>query len=494
MKMGQSLQLRLGQHLSMTPQLQQAIRMLQLSTLELQQEIQEALDSNLMLEVEEDFDQTPSEEPPSFRNESAEEEKKPIADSEKELNSNNDSLPDELPVDTDWDSIYDSSAPPSSGTRTNTDQNTDFLQYTSIEETLADHLMWQLNLSGFNAKELLIGESIVDGINTDGYFKAEISEITAILETQGITEADVEKVLLQIQQDFDPTGVAARDLRECLTIQLTQLPLDIPFRSFSLDLLQHHFAALGRQDQDAIKKALKCNDQELSGITSLIRSLNPRPGTLIASSQPEYITPDVFVIKHKNGWRVELNADITPKVRVNQEYARLIRRADNSDDNQTLKNHLQEARWFIKSVTSRNETLLRVATKIVEFQRAYFDYGEEAMKPLVLRDVAEALELHESTVSRITTRKYMHTPRGTLEFKFFFSSHVGTATGGECSATAIRALIKKLVAGEAARKPLSDNKISLLLMKQGINVARRTVAKYRESMAIAPSNERKRLA
>jgi RNA polymerase sigma-54 factor len=238
---------------------------------------------------------------------------------------------------------------------------------------------------------------------------------------------------------------------------------------------------------------LKIDDEELVQIMQLIRSLNPRPGTMIAQSEPEYVIPDVFVSKRHGRWVVELNAETTPKLRVNNDYASLIRRADQSDDNTFLKNHLQEARWFIKSLQSRNETILRVASKIVEYQRGFFEHGEEAMKPLVLRDIAEALEMHESTISRVTTQKYMHTPRGTLEFKYFFSSHVSTSAGGECSSTAIRALIKKLIAAEKPNKPLSDNKIATLLSEQGIEVARRTVAKYRESMGIPPSNERKRL-
>jgi RNA polymerase sigma-54 factor len=242
-----------------------------------------------------------------------------------------------------------------------------------------------------------------------------------------------------------------------------------------------------------LKRRLKLSDNDLQEIIHLLRSLHPRPGVLVAEAESQYIIPDVFVSKRNDSWYVELNPEATPRLRVNPDYAKLIRRADQSEDNSCLKNHMQEARWFIKSLTSRNETVLRVASKIVELQRGFFEHGEEAMKPLVLRDVAEALEMHESTVSRVTTQKYMYTPRGTLEFKYFFSSHVSTSSGGECSATAIRALIKKLVAAEKQVKPLSDNKIAQILAEQGIKVARRTVAKYRESMGIPPSNERKRL-
>ena len=284
-----------------------------------------------------------------------------------------------------------------------------------------------------------------------------------------------------------------RQPQECLLIQLGQLPEATPLLSQATALCRDHFNLLANQDQVQIKRRLKVDDGQLSEIMQLIRSLNPRPGTLIAQSEPEYVIPDIFVSKRNGRWTVELNIEATPKLRVNSDYASLIRRADQSEDNTFLKNHLQEARWFIKSLMSRNETILRVASKIVEYQRGFFEHGEEAMKPLVLRDIAEALEMHESTISRVTTQKYMHTPRGTLEFKYFFSSHVSTSAGGECSSTAIRALIKKLIAAEKPNKPLSDNKIATILSEQGIEVARRTVAKYRESMGIPPSNERKRL-
>ena len=472
----------------MTPQLQQAIRLLQLSTLELKQEIQEALDTNLMLELEEDNEQRDGGERQEELQREAQQE------SEKELDSTIETMPDELPVDADWDSVYENIAPPVSGTPSNDDQDNDFLQYTSSAPSLHEHLTWQLNMAPFTDLERLIGEAIIDAIGEQGYFESAIGDIAAILEDEGVTEEDVARVLTRIQQDFEPTGVAARDLRECLMLQLSQLPEDTPFRTPALRMLDKHFDVLGRRDQARLKQVLRCDDEQLREITALIRTLNPRPGTSVAERETQYVVPDVFVSKRQGVWRVELNQDVAPKLRVNSEYAGLVKRADNSADNQTLKNHLQEARWFIKSVMSRNETLLRVATKIVEFQRAYFEYGDEAMKPLVLRDVAEELELHESTVSRVTTRKYMRTPRGTLEFKYFFSSHVSTDAGGECSATAIRALIRKLVAAEDPSKPLSDSKLSEILKEQGINVARRTVAKYREAMAIAPSNERKRLA
>ncbi|MCB1802758.1 MAG: RNA polymerase factor sigma-54, partial [Gammaproteobacteria bacterium] len=411
---------------------------------------------------------------------------------EREISIESESMPDELPVDTVWDDIYDSVTPVSSAP-VGGDDGHDFLSQQSSGESLQDHLVWQMQLTPFSPGDQAIAEAIIDSIDEDGYLKASLEDILASVDDPEIELDEVEAVLHRVQA-FDPAGVAARDLRECLLIQLRQLSDEFEWRDAALNLVDEHFDALAQQDEMQMRRRLKLDSDELMAVIGLIRSLNPRPGTSVAQQAPSYIEPDVFVYKHRNQWRVELNADAAPRLRVNAEYAGMIRRADNSADNVTMKNHLQEARWFIKSLQSRNDTLLRVASQIVDFQRNFFEYGEEAMKPLVLRDVAEVLEMHESTISRVTTQKYMHTPRGTFEFKYFFSSHVNTASGGEASATAIRALIKKLIGAEKPNKPLSDNKIAAILADQGINVARRTVAKYRESMAIPPSNERKRLA
>ena len=481
--MKQTLQLRLGQHLTMTPQLQQAIRLLQLSTLDLKQEIQEALENNPMLDAEEEISIQPG---------SADENtEKPVDKGEQEINAESSDMPDELPVDSEWTDTYDSYTPPNT-TNQRDNRESDYLAQSSSAQTLHDHLDWQMNLIPFSATDQAIATALIDAVSDEGYLVSPIEEILAGLAMPEVELDEVEAVLHRIQS-FDPPGIAARDPQECLLIQLHQLPEDTKHLQQATQLCDKYFSLLAARDQNQIKRKLKVNDEELSEINKLICSLNPHPGNLIASSEPQYVVPDVFVSRRKGEWHVDLNPESTPKLRVNSNYAKLIRRADQSDDNTYLKNHLQEARWFIKSLLSRNDTLLRVATKIVEFQQGFFDYGEEAMKPMVLRDVAEALEMHESTISRVTTQKYMHTPRGTLEFKYFFSSHVSTAAGGECSATAIRALIKKLIAAEKPNKPLSDNKIATILSEQGIEVARRTVAKYRESMGIPPSNERKRL-
>jgi len=484
--MKQTIQLRLGQQLTMTPQLQQAIKLLQLSTLDLQQEIQEALESNLMLENAEDADVSQE------RDESDERRRTADAQVDNELHPEQATMPQELPVDSSWSDTYDSYAP-SSGH--GSDSNTEFdpLAQQSRPQTLHDHLAWQLNLAKLAPRDRAVAEALIDAIDANGYLRVEPEELLESLGDGELELDEIEAVLHRVQS-FDPAGIGARSPQECILLQLRQLPPEQASRDDAILICAQHFDALSRNDLDELRRHTKLQPDALRQALILVRSMHPRPGTLVADIQPEYIVPDVLVRKQSGAWTVELNPETTPRLRVNAGYAKLIRRADDAPDNSCMKTHLQEARWFIKSLASRNDTVLRVATKIVELQQDFFNYGEEAMKPLVLRDVADSLELHESTVSRVTTQKYMHTPRGTLEFKYFFSSHVNTAAGGECSSTAIRAFIRKLVAAEIPSKPLSDNKIAGILTEQGINVARRTVAKYREAMGIPPSNERKRLA
>ncbi len=493
--MKQSIQLRLGQQLTMTPQLQQAIKLLQLSTLELQKEIQEALDTNFMLEEGDEAERPDGADSPTGENLQPDAaEPRSVTqqqDVDREVQAESNEMPDELPVDTEWTDVYDSYLPATS----HGDDGSDFDPFAqqSRPQTLHDHLAWQLNLSRLTERDNAIAQAVIDSVDADGYLRIDIDELLATVDDPDVSADEIAAVMHRVQA-LDPPGVGARDLRECLLIQLRQLPEVTPARDAAIAVCTDGFEHLPRKDVVALCRLLKRPEEEILGALDLIRHLNPRPGSLIAETPAEYVVPDVFVRRGDGVWRVELNPETAPKLRVNADYARLIRRADQSADGVALKSHLQEARWFIKSLVSRNDTVLRVASKIVEMQQEFFEHGDEAMKPMVLRDVADALELHESTISRVTTQKYMHTPRGTLEFKYFFSSHVNTATGGECSSTAIRALIKKLIAGESARKPLSDSKIASELAGQGINVARRTVAKYREAMAIPPSNERKRLA
>ncbi|MEE4380041.1 MAG: RNA polymerase factor sigma-54 [Candidatus Competibacteraceae bacterium] len=488
--MRQSLQLRLGQQLTMTPQLQQAIRLLQLSSLDLQTEIQQVLDSNLMLErADESQEYAPTTDSPS-----AEDNGDANAEPEREAaSSDTDSAAaEEIPVDSTWDDNEDFYDGSTSFSRDDDDNRDPFEHRTAGAESLRDYLLWQMRLTPFSDSDTAIALAIIDAVDDAGYLSLSLEDIH-----QGFNDdielSEVEAVLHRIQR-FDPPGVAARNPAECLLLQLEQLPRTTPFIGKAQDLVKNHLELLAGRDFNPLMRRLKVAKEELQEIIALIQTLNPHPGTQISSAEPQYVAPDVFVYRHKNGWRVELNPESTPKLRINRQYSQLVRRADNSNDNLYLKNHLQEARWFLKSLRNRNETLLKVAICIVERQRDFFEHGEEHMRPLVLRDIAETMGMHESTISRVTTQKYMHTPRGIYEFKYFFSSHVGTNDGGECSSIAIRAMIKKLIAAENPRKPLSDHKIAESLSSEGgIKVARRTVAKYREVMSIPSSTDRKRL-
>ncbi|WP_273149867.1 RNA polymerase factor sigma-54 [Methylophaga thiooxydans] len=479
-----SLQLRVGQSLSMTPQLQQAIRLLQLSSLELQAEIQEALESNPLLEVEEDYDYDGAPE-------SSDEDQASRDISQLE----NQDIPEDLPVDTKWEDMYDHQPASTSSSQSMIDGDMERENQDESGDSLQQHLLWQMRLTHFTEIEEAIAATIIDSVEDDGYLKTTLEDIQQSLgeEFAEIELDEIETVLHRIQH-FDPVGVAARDLRECLLIQLRVLEVTgLPHIELLKELIDKHLDTLAKRDYAQIKRALKVSDEELTELVRSIQLLNPRPGSQIQTNNTEYIVPDVYARKYKGRWSLSLNPDNAPRIHIAEHYAQLINRADNSSENTYLKNNLQEARWFLKSLQSRNETLLKVTEAIIERQKDFLDHGEEAMKPLVLADIAEVVEMHESTISRVTTRKYLHTPRGIFELKYFFSSHVSTDAGGECSATAIRAIIKKLVAAENPRKPLSDSKIADILGDQGINVARRTIAKYRETLAIAPSNERKRL-
>lgn len=504
--MKQSLQLKLGQQLTMTPQLQQAIRLLQLSTLDLQNEIQEALESNPMLDVTEDdaggAGSGDNGEAPEYVNSAKEPQPK---DEDKSSNSREDSedpqadsewsndIPTDLAVDTSWDDVYQS-APSGTGLSRPESDDMDFESRRGNSESLQDYLMWQLNLTPFSDLDRSVADAIIDAVGPSGMLMQTMDEIwqAAQIEFPELELDEVMAVLHRVQQ-FDPPGIASQNVSDCLLIQLRQLPNTLPAYEVAVNLVKHYLPLLGSRDFKQLMRKLKVKENELQDAIRIIQSLNPRPGEHIGEDNTEYVVPDVFVKKESNRWTVQLNPDIAPRLRINPDYASLVKRADSSNDNTFLRDNLQEARWFIKSLQSRNETLLKVATCIVERQQAFLDHGPEAMKPMVLHDVAEMVEMHESTISRVTTQKFMHTPQGIFELKYFFSSHVSTESGGECSSTAIRAIIKKLVASENPRKPLSDSKITGLLEEQGINVARRTIAKYRESLGIAPSNERKRL-
>jgi len=522
MAMKPSLTLRMSQQLRMTPQLQQAIRLLQLSTIDLQQEIQEALESNLMLEEvapEDDrIEEIDTPEPAkgddeefadpvmgSAETESADDAEEPVIPTDPEIDGDpvpdtseeitSETMLDDLPVDTVWEDVWDeqpSYAPALTATPDDDENYLDSRSYEAI--SIQDHLLDQLNLINQSDNDQLIAFTIIDALDHEGMLTLSVEELLAGFPQELEIELDEVDAVLHLIQHLDPVGVAARDLSECLVIQLRQLPEDAKWRQPAIKIADEHLNLLANRDFNQLIRKTHLKEQDLAEVVKLIQQLNPKPGAQIAPGKTEYVDPDVLVTKQNGRWKVELNPNTAPRIRVNPGYAAMVKRADNSADNTYLRNHLQEARWFIKSLQQRNETLLKVTSKIVEYQRGFLEYGPEAMKPLVLHDIARAVDMHESTISRVTTQKYMRTPAGVFELKYFFSSHVSThGGGGEVSSTAIRALIKKLVSEESPRKPLSDNKIAALLAEQDIKVARRTIAKYRESLMIPPSNERKRL-
>lgn len=476
-----SVGLKVANSLSLTPQLQQAIRLLQLSSLELEQEIQIQLDSNPLLEKIEDEGTTES---------LTHLENKDSHDLTQDLNA--DHLPNDLPVDTDWDDVYthQSTALASPEYEEREDNR-------QAEHTLKEHILAQVNLLHFSTVDRLIAYCVVDCLDEKGFLDAEIEEIIEaaqyLLSEAGLEEeieSDEVMVVLKHIQRLDPVGVGSKNLAECLKVQLDVLDVFTPLRNEALNLLKY-YELLVSNDLNKLLKYTNLTMLQVKEAIELLKTLKPYPGLDFEAQDSDYQIPDVVVTKKDQSWQVQLNPDIMPKLRINSFYSNMIRRADQSDGNMYLRNQMLEAKNFIKSIDERHKTLLKVATCIVEHQRNFFEIGPEGMKPLVLRDVAEEVELHESTVSRVTTNKYLLTPRGLFELKYFFSSHVGTTSGGECSSTAIRARIKKMISAENPRKPLSDNIIANMLKDEGIDVARRTVAKYRESLHIPSSSERK---
>ncbi|ELR4820248.1 TPA: RNA polymerase factor sigma-54 [Escherichia coli] len=476
--MKQGLQLRLSQQLAMTPQLQQAIRLLQLSTLELQQELQQALESNPLLEqidTHEEIDTRETQDSETLDTADALEQKE---------------MPEELPLDASWDTIYTAGTP--SGTSGDYIDDELPVYQGETTQTLQDYLMWQVELTPFSDTDRAIATSIVDAVDDTGYLTVPLEDILESMGDEEIDIDEVEAVLKRIQR-FDPVGVAAKDLRDCLLIQLSQFDKTTPWLEEAKLIISDHLDLLANHDFRTLMRVTRLKEDVLKEAVNLIQSLDPRPGQSIQTGEPEYVIPDVLVRKHNGHWTVELNSDSIPRLQINQHYASMCNNARNDGDSQFIRSNLQDAKWLIKSLESRNDTLLRVSRCIVEQQQAFFEQGEEYMKPMVLADIAQAVEMHESTISRVTTQKYLHSPRGIFELKYFFSSHVNTEGGGEASSTAIRALVKKLIAAENPAKPLSDSKLTSLLSEQGIMVARRTVAKYRESLSIPPSNQRKQL-
>lgn len=521
----QGLVQKLSTGLAMTPQLQQAIRLLQLSTVELEQEIQKSVEENPLLEIDEgeienkekdsNTENINSLEKTASTNE--EDLSLGLKDSVTALESNDIPSDNDAPLDTTWENTWDEGITPVQRTPSSlVTPDGDFDFQGETEETLKDHLLWQMNLSHFSATDSAIARAVIDAINDNGYLTESIESIIdaaknvilediIVSENLDYDEIDIQKELSKIDieedevkvvikriQRFDPVGVAAFNMQESLKIQLEQLHSDHKYYKKALELIVSHIDLLGSKDFRTLMRKLSIKDDELKSILKLLKQLDPNPGSSYFHDDSQYVKPDVVVKKINNEWIVELNPDSTPRLKVNQTYASLNTNTS-SDDSSYIKSRLNEAKWLIKSLETRNETLLKVSRCIVSYQKDFLEHGMEKMRPLILSEVASEVDMHESTISRVTTQKYMHTPRGIYELKFFFSSHVGTDLGGECSSTAVQAKIKKLIASENPRKPLSDNAIAEILTRDGIIVARRTVAKYREAINIPASSLRKQL-
>ena len=474
-----SLQLKLSQHLALTPQLQQSIKLLQLSTLELEQELEKYLQENPLLERDDGF-------PSSAGSNSQESD----VSRDHEAKAENAEVEQALPAEGEesWlgDSADGSSYANSSGSFD--DDDSDYQDVQAATTSLREHLSWQLGLMSLPVRDRTLVQCLIDALDDDGYLTQSLEDLAEALPPELEIEPEELQIALRHLQNLDPTGVGARNAQECLALQLEALPVD-ETQALALRIVRQHLDLLAGRDFVKIKRLIECDDDQLRDAQFLIRSLNPRPGAKYAALDARYITPDVVVRKIRGQWVVTINSDAYPRLRINSLYAQILSRHRGSG----LSGQLQEALWLIKNVQQRFDTILRVAQSIVDRQRQFFDHGEVAMRPLVLREIADILGLHESTVSRVTTQKYMATPRGIFELKYFFGSHVATEAGGACSATAIRALIKQLVGAEDAKKPLSDSQISELLGQQGIVVARRTIAKYRESLGIPPVKLRKNI-
>jgi RNA polymerase sigma-54 factor len=471
-----SLQLKLGQQLTMTPQLQQAIRLLQLPTIELQAHIRELLESNVMLEQDEDTESGTYE--TLSNSETAPETAAPVEEPPVEV------------IDDGWSdqSVGAAENPWSGGGSGDEDRQQEFADSTG--QTLREHLLWQLELARLNTRDVAIGRAVVDAINDDGYLSEPLDAIGASLKPElDPSVAEVERMLAIVQM-LDPPGVGARSVSECLLLQLEQLEPTTPGLACAQAIARNHLELLAERELTALRRELRTSDEELETAVALVRACHPRPGSIVSGSSPEYVVPDVFVRRTPRGWSVEINAATLPRVRLNQSYASLVGR---STSHASMRAQLQEARWLLKSLEIRNDTLTKVARSIVERQSEFLDQGEEYMRPMILRDIAEAIAMHESTVSRVTSGKYMHTPRGVFELRYFFSSQVESSDGSGTSSTAIRAKIRKLIRDEDPAAPLSDSRIAEILSGEGIPVARRTVAKYRETMGLSPSNERRRV-
>jgi RNA polymerase sigma-54 factor len=480
-----ALQFRLHQQLTLTPQLQQAIRLLQLSQLELETELRQIAESNPLLEFAEEVEDDEATE--SVETESEYPSVEAVAASSNDDGDASDWSDGGGVAETPIDFSSNNGGNSNSSAR----GDDDFEPQNAAPETLQEHLLWQLNLASFNPRQHLIATVLIDALNPAGYLGEGLEAVLAALPADFNASVEEVEAVRRRLQGFDPTGVGSLDLRDCLRVQLEQFDPDTPQRDLALRIVDAELDLLARNDIARLARRLRASEDDVAAAAVLIRSLDPRPGAALDATPVEYVAPDVYALRDGSRWRVSLNPDAQPRLGLNQHYCGLIAQA-RGEDASWMRGQLQEARWLIKSLESRAETLLKVAEAIVRRQSAFLDYGPEAMHPLVLREVAEEVGMHESTISRVTTRKYMHTPRGTFELKYFFSSGVSTEDGGSASATAIQAMLRKLIEAEDVRKPLSDLAIAEELQRKGIQVARRTVAKYREGLRIPTSSERQR--
>jgi len=490
--MKQTLQLRVSQHLALTPQLQQSIRLLQLSTLELHQELEQMLSDNPLLErLVDPLDHSVRllsdgaiSTAPSTPATATEGDSEARADTPDDLSGG--SGDDAAPAgDADWsfdDVARTAKAPEDDNARP---------QLEAHQITLREHLLEQLSVTLDNRRDRALVELLIDALDDNGYLEEPLGDILARLPEELEIEMDELLVALKLLQSFEPAGVGARDAGECLAIQIRRMDkVAFVTRRMALTLVENHLELFAQREFNKLKKILDCDDEDLREAQAVIKRCNPHPGAPYAGDVSDYVVPDVIVKRAKNGWQVSLNREVMPKLRVNAMYANILKQNKGEG---SLSSQLQEAKWLIKNMRQRFDTILRVAESIVDRQRNFFSHGEVAMRPLVLREIADTLGLHESTISRVTTQKYMLTPHGMFELKYFFGSHVATEAGGEASSTAIRALIKQLIGAEDPKSPFSDSKITDMLAEQGMVVARRTVAKYREALKIPPVNLRKSL-
>ena len=523
--MKQNLQLRISQNLALTPQLQQSIRLLQLSSLELDQELETILQDNPLLELVDsdnadadidiapehnlqetngvDHDPVAADGTDSGENNDFENDAFSNIDYQ-EISSTSTEASEEKSLEakedfsaTDFDETYDEYGSASNwdeGSRQNNgDDDGDYTRQEVVAESLRDHLLSQLKLMPLSKRDQNLVLLLIDSINEDGYLETSLEELAEELPLELEIELLELQTALKLIQSLEPVGIGATNLHECILLQLNLLPADTEYLEIAKKIVSQHLAVLANKDFVKLRKLLNCDEAALKGAQTLIKQQNPRPGSDYAQlDRDHFIQHEVLIKKVKGIWIATLNDGVVPKLRINQLYADILKR-NRENSSQYLQTQMQEAKWMIKNIQQRFSTILRVSQAIVDRQRNFFEHGEIAMRPLVLREIAEELELHESTISRVTTHKYMLTPRGVFELKYFFGSHVATDAGGECSATAIRALIKQMVTEENIKKPLSDSQFSDILAKQGIVVARRTIAKYRESLNIPPANLRKSL-